>query len=122
MAFKILPNLDYVVVKIQTEKVRPSGIIIPDMVQKSLRGTVVAIGAGRRSEFSGEFMTPFPKVGDDVFIARASGQEVMADDEAYVIVKNSDVLCILEPVPQEEPLKSSTVGKEPVNKKPVPKK
>ena len=98
------------VVKIQVERVRPSGIILPDTMAQGLRGTVVATGMGRRNEFNGELLPPFAAVGDEVFIARASGQELTLDDQSFVLCKNTDVLCILEPV-KESAISPSAVKK-----------
>ena len=72
-----------------------SGIIIPDNAkEKPMQGTVVAVGAGRKSD-KGEVIAPEVKVGDKVLYGKYSGTEINVDSKSYLIVKESDILAIL---------------------------
>ena len=94
---RIRPLHDRVIVKrTEEEEKTKGGIIIPDTAkEKGLEGKVVAVGAGRIAK-SGNPVPMAVKVGDKVLIGRYSGQEVTLDDVEYMILKEADVLGIIE--------------------------
>ena len=72
------------------------GIIIPDTAkEKPVEGKVVAVGPGARDE-SGKLHPLDIKVGDIVLYGKWSGTEVKVDGEDYLIVKESDVMGVIE--------------------------
>jgi chaperonin GroES len=72
------------------------GIIIPDTAkEKPVEGKVVAVGPGARDE-SGKLHPLDIKVGDLVLYGKWSGTEVKVDGEDYLIVKESDVMGVIE--------------------------
>ena len=73
-----------------------SGIIIPDTAQeKPQEGMVIAIGRGKLLE-SGERLPMNIKVGDHVLFATYSGSEIKLGDNDYIIMREEDVLALLE--------------------------
>jgi chaperonin GroES len=96
---QIRPLHDRVVVRrIKAEEKTAGGIIIPDTAQeKPQEGEVVAIGPGARNQ-KGELIPLDVEVGDHVLFGKWSGTEVMVDGENVLIVKESDILGILEQV------------------------
>ena len=81
--------------RIEEEKVRRSGIIIPDSAkEKPQEGQVLAVGKGTVNEDGKK--TPLDvKAGDRVLFGKYSGSEVTLDGKEYVIMKEEDVLGIL---------------------------
>ncbi len=94
MAFR--PLHDRVVVKrIEGEEKTKGGIIIPDSAkEKPQEGKVVAIGPGARDE-SGKLVPLDVKAGDRVLFGKWSGSEVKIDGEDLLIMKESDVLGVV---------------------------
>jgi chaperonin GroES len=91
------PLHDRVVVRpIEAEEKTAGGIIIPDTAkEKPQQAEVVAVGPGGRDE-TGK-LTPIDlKVGDRVLFGKWSGTEVKIDGEEYLIMKESDVMGVLE--------------------------
>ena len=97
MAFR--PLGDRVVIKrIDEEAKTKGGIIIPDTAkEKPQEGEIVAIGPGARDE-QGKIQPLDVKVGDRILFGKWSGSEVKIDGEDLLIMKESDVLGILDPV------------------------
>ncbi|MBE6456186.1 MAG: co-chaperone GroES [Alphaproteobacteria bacterium] len=95
MNFK--PLLDRVVIKRIAEENRTAGgIIIPDTAkEKPSQGVVVAVGAGGRDE-AGHLIPMTLKEGDKVLFGKWSGTEIKISGEDLLIMKESDVLGILE--------------------------
>jgi len=93
------PLHDRVVVRrIDAEEKTAGGIIIPDTVkEKPQEGEIVAAGPGARNE-TGEFVPLDLKAGDRVLFGKWSGTEVKIDGEDLLIMKESDVLGVIEPV------------------------
>ena len=94
--FKPLHN--YVLLeRIEEENITAGGIIIPDNAkEKPSRGRVIAVGSGA---YVGDELIPMTvKVGDVVMFAKwaASANEIKLDGREYVLIKESDVLGILE--------------------------
>ena len=96
---KFRPLADRIVVKrIDAEEKTSGGIIIPDTAkEKPQEGEVLAVGPGARDE-SGKLIALDVKVGDRVLFGKWSGTEVKLDGEDLLIMKESDVMGIVEPV------------------------
>ena len=97
MAINIRPLQDRVIVKRieEGEQVR-GGIIIPDSAkEKPQEGEVIAVGPGARDE-SGKVQALDVKVGDRILFGKWSGTEVRIDGEELLIMKESDIMGIVE--------------------------
>jgi chaperonin GroES len=94
---KFRPLHDRVVVRRLTAEEKTSGgIIIPDTAkEKPMEGEVVAVGPGARNE-KGELVALDLKAGDRVLFGKWSGTEVKLDGEELLIMKESDVMGIIE--------------------------
>ena len=94
---KFRPLHDRVVVKrLTAEEKTKGGIIIPDTAQeKPMEGEVVAVGAGARNE-QGQIVALDVKAGDRVLFGKWSGTEVKIDGEELLIMKESDIMGIIE--------------------------
>jgi len=94
---KIRPLHDRVVVKrIEAEQKSAGGIIIPDTAkEKPQQGEVVAVGPGARNE-KGELVALDVKAGDIVLFGKWSGTEVKIDGQDLLIMKESDILGVIE--------------------------
>src|ERR1700744_745764 len=97
---KFRPLHDRVVIKrIESEEKTKGGIIIPDTAkEKPQEGEVVAVGPGARDE-SGKLVPLDLKAGDRVLFGKWSGTEVKIDGEELLIMKESDVMGIVEGTP-----------------------
>ena len=91
------PLHDRVVVKrLEGEEKTKGGIIIPDTAkEKPQEGKVVAIGPGGRDE-NGKLTPLDVKAGDRVLFGKWSGTEVKIDDEELLIMKESDIMGVVE--------------------------
>jgi chaperonin GroES len=94
---KFRPLHDRVVVKrIEGEAKSAGGIIIPDTAkEKPMEGEVVAVGPGARDE-TGKITPLDVKAGDRVLFGKWSGTEVKLDGEELLIMKESDIMGIIE--------------------------
>ena len=94
---KFRPLHDRVVVRrLEGEEKTKAGIIIPDTAkEKPQEGEVVAVGPGGRDE-AGKLIPIDLKAGDRVLFGRWSGTEVKIDGEELLIMKESDVMGVLE--------------------------
>ena len=94
---KIRPLHDRILVKRQEEKeTRKGGIIIPDSAkEKPQEGKVIAVGNGKVTD-EGKKISLDVKTGDKILFGKYSGSEVTLDNEEYLILREEDVLCILE--------------------------
>jgi chaperonin GroES len=94
---RIRPLQDRVVIKRLAEETRtPGGIIIPDTAtEKPQRGEVVAAGPGSRGD-DGKVVALDVKVGDKVLFGKWSGTEVQLDGEEVLIMKESDIMGVLD--------------------------
>lgn len=92
-AVKLEPLGDRVVVQPQSrEETTRSGIVIPDTAkEKPQRGTVVAVGKGRRDE-DGDRIEMDVAVGDTVLFAKYAGTEFKFEDDEYLILSEKDIL------------------------------
>jgi chaperonin GroES len=94
---KFRPLHDRVVVKRLTGEEKTSGgIIIPDTAkEKPMEGEIVAVGAGARNE-TGAIVALDVKAGDRVLFGKWSGTEVKIDGEELLIMKESDIMGVIE--------------------------
>ncbi len=91
------PLHDRVLVRrLEEEETTASGIIIPDTAkEKPMQGEILAVGPGARDE-RGEIVPLDVKVGDKVLFGKWSGSEVKIDGEELAIMKESDLMGVLE--------------------------
>src|SRR4029078_4257843 len=96
-AMKFRPLHDRVVVKrIDAEEKTAGGIIIPDTAkEKPQQGEVVSVGPGRRDE-AGKLIPIDVKPGDRVLFGKWSGTEVKLDGVEYLIMKESDIMGVID--------------------------
>ena len=94
---KFRPLHDRVVIRrIESEDKTKGGILIPDTVkEKPQEGEVIAVGPGARDE-SGKLIALEVKAGDRVLFGKWSGSEVKIDGEDLLIMKESDILGVIE--------------------------
>jgi chaperonin GroES len=94
---KIRPLNDRVIIRRIEEKEQvKGGIIIPDTAkEKPQQGEVIAVGPGKTLD-SGKVLTPDVKPGDRVLFGKYSGNEVKIEDEEFLIMREEDILGILE--------------------------
>jgi chaperonin GroES len=91
------PLGDRVVVRrVKEDQKTPGGIIIPDTVQeKPMEGEVISVGPGALDD-DGKRVAPEVKAGDRVLFGKWSGTEVKLDGEELLIMKESDIMGIIE--------------------------
>ena len=94
---KFRPLHDRVLVRRLEEDERSAGgIIIPDTAkEKPMQGEILAVGTGARND-KGEITPLDVKAGDRILFGKWSGSEVKIDDEELVIMKESDIMGIIE--------------------------
>ncbi len=94
---KIRPLQDRILVeRMREEEKTKGGIIIPDSAkEKPMQGKVIAAGGGRVTE-DGKKIPMDVKKGDIILFAKYSGNEVKIEDKEYLIMKEDDVLAIVE--------------------------
>ena len=97
---KFRPLHDRVVVRrIEAEEKTAGGIIIPDTAkEKPMEGEVIAVGPGARDE-AGKLVPLDVKDGDRILFGKWSGTEVKLDGEELLIMKESDILGVIEGQP-----------------------
>ena len=93
----IRPLADRVVIKrLEEENTTAGGIVIPDTAkEKPSKGEVIAVGNGKVSD-SGNTVPMSVKVGDKVLFGKYAGQEVKIDGEELLIMREDDVMAVLE--------------------------
>ncbi len=94
---KLRPLHDRVIVKrLEEEHKTPGGIVIPDTAaEKPMKGEVLAVGNGKLLE-NGELRPLDVKVGDKVLFGKYSGTEVKVDDEEILVMREDDIMAVLE--------------------------
>ncbi|MCI0548883.1 MAG: co-chaperone GroES [Candidatus Rokubacteria bacterium] len=94
---KIRPLHDRIIVKrIEEQEVRKGGIIIPDSAkEKPQEGKVIAAGNGKVGE-DGKRIPLDVKAGDRILFGKYSGSEVKVEEEEYLILREEDVLGVIE--------------------------
>ena len=98
---KIRPLYDRIVVKrIDEQETTRSGIIIPDSAQeKPQEAEVIAVGHGKRLE-DGKLVPLDVKAGDRILFGKYSGNEIRLDGEEYLIMREDDILGVLDATPK----------------------
>ena len=93
---KLVPLGDRVVLKqLVAEETTKSGIVLPGQSkEKPQQAEVIAVGPGILPD--GKEVKMEVKAGDQVIYSKYSGTEVKADDEEYIIVKQSDILAVVQ--------------------------
>ena len=93
---KLVPLGDKIVLKqLEAEETTKSGIVLPGQAkEKPQQAEVIAVGPG--GVVDGKEITMQVKVGDKVIYSKYSGTEVELDNEKYVIVKQNDILAVIE--------------------------
>ncbi len=91
------PLHDRVVVRrVEEDETTTGGIIIPDTAkEKPMQGEILAVGPGARNE-NGEVVPLDVKIGDHVLFGKWSGNEVTIDGEELAIMKEADIMGVLE--------------------------
>ena len=94
---KIRPLHDRIIVKrMEEQEVKKGGIIIPDSAkEKPQEGKVIAVGNGKVAD-NGKKIPLDVKAGDKILFGKYSGSEVKVEDEEYLILREEDVLAIIE--------------------------
>jgi chaperonin GroES len=94
---KIRPLHDRVIIKrTEEERTSPGGIVIPDTAtEKPIRGKVIAVGKGRILE-DGTVRALDLKAGDKVLFGKYSGTEVKVDGEELLVMKEDDIMAVIE--------------------------
>jgi chaperonin GroES len=94
---KVRPLHDQVIVqRLEEEERTKGGIIIPDTAkEKPIEGKVIAVGTGRNKK-DGTKIPLEVKKGNRVLYAKYAGTEVKMDEEEYLIMKEDDILAIIE--------------------------
>jgi chaperonin GroES len=89
------PLNDRVIVKrLEEEKKSAGGIIIPDnAAEKPVRGEIVAVGPGKRSD-DGKLVAVDLKKGDIVLFGKYSGSEVKVEGQDYLVMREDDVIAV----------------------------
>src|SRR6201992_3784319 len=97
MAIKLKPLADRVIVKqSEAETKTKSGILLPDSAkEKPTRGKVISVGPGKLDD-KGKPMELGVRVGDTIYYGKYSGTDVQVDSEKFVILRESDILGVLE--------------------------
>ena len=98
---KIRPLYDRIVVKrIETQEQKVGGLYIPDSAkEKPQEGEVLAVGKGKRLE-DGKVIPLDVQVGDHILFGKYSGSDIKLDGEEVLIMREDEVLGILEAKPQ----------------------
>jgi len=82
--------------RVQKEDKTKGGIIIPDTAkEKPQEGKVVAVGKGKMTE-AGKLLIPDVKTGDKILFGKYSGSEVKLEGEEHLILREDDILGVLE--------------------------
>ncbi len=94
---KLKPLGDRVVVKVlEVEEKTESGIVLPEKAkEKPQEGEVVAVGTGKLLD-DGSKVEPEVKVGDKIVYSKFAGNEVEVDGEEYLIMRQDDILAVIE--------------------------
>jgi chaperonin GroES len=98
MAIRIRPLQDRLIVKRieETEQKSAGGIIIPDTAkEKPMEGKVIAVGSGKRNE-DGSILPLDVKKGDHILFGKYAGSEIKLDGEEHLILREDDVLGVVE--------------------------
>ena len=94
---KLRPLHDRIIIRrLEEARTSPGGIVIPDTAtEKPIRGKVIAVGTGRVTE-KGEVRPLDIKKGDTVLFGKYSGTEVKMDGEELVVMREDDIMAVIE--------------------------
>jgi chaperonin GroES len=94
---KVRPLHDRIMVeRLEEKEVKKGGIIIPDTAkEKPQEGKVIAVGNGKVGD-NGKKIPLDVKAGDKILFGKYSGSEVKIDDKEYLIMREEDILAILD--------------------------
>ena len=94
---KFRPLYDRILVeRVESEEKTKGGIIVPDTAkEKPQQGKVIAVGQGKRLE-DGELIPLEVKAGDTILFGKYSGSEITIESNEYLIMKEDDVLGLVE--------------------------
>ena len=94
---KIKPIREYVVIRrLESESKTSGGLIIPDTAkEKPVQGIIIGVGDGKIDD-NGQSVKPVVKEGDKVLFTKWSGTEVKMDGETFLVMKESDIIAIIE--------------------------
>ena len=82
--------------RVEQAEPKKGSIIIPDSAkEKPAEGIVVAVGAGKRLD-DGTVIAPDVKAGDHILFGKYSGSEVTVDDTEYLILREDEILAVIE--------------------------
>jgi chaperonin GroES len=97
MSLTLKPLGDRLVVKpLEEEEVTPGGIVLPETAkEKPQKGEVLAVGPGSRDD-EGKYIAMDVSVGDKVLYAKYGGTEVKVDGDKLLILRESDILALIE--------------------------
>ncbi|HTM51016.1 MAG TPA: co-chaperone GroES [Bryobacteraceae bacterium] len=98
---KLRPLYDRLVIKrVEEQETVKGGIIIPDSAkEKPQEGEVMAVGNGKRLD-DGKLVPLDVKVGDRILFGKYSGSEIKLDGEEYIIMREDEVLGVLDAAPK----------------------
>jgi chaperonin GroES len=98
---KVKPLHDRILIKrVEEKETIKGGIIIPDTAkEKPQEGEVIAAGTGKKTE-EGKVIPLDVKAGDRILFGKYSGTEIKIDDEEYLIIREDEVLGIIEAAKQ----------------------
>jgi len=98
---KVKPLHDRIVIKrVEEKETIKGGIVIPDTAkEKPQEGEVIAVGGGKKTE-EGKVIPMDVKAGDRILFGKYSGTEIKIDDEEYLIIREDEVLGIIESTKQ----------------------
>jgi len=98
---KVKPLHDRILIKrVEEKETVKGGIIIPDTAkEKPQEGEVIAVGSGKKTE-EGKVIPLDVKAGDHILFGKYSGTEIKIDDQEFLIIREEEVLGILEPAKQ----------------------
>ncbi|MCF6218812.1 MAG: co-chaperone GroES [Gammaproteobacteria bacterium] len=93
----IRPLYDRVVIRrVEEELTSAGGIVLPgSATEKPSQGEIVAVGPGKALE-NGETRAMSVKVGDSVYFGKFSGSEVKVDDETLLVMREDDIIAVIE--------------------------
>lgn len=96
MATKIRPLHDRVIIRrLDEEEKTKGGLIIPDTAkEKPQEGTVIAVGPGKQED--GKVIAMDVKAGDKILFGKYSGTEIKLDDEEHLILREDNILGVIE--------------------------
>jgi chaperonin GroES len=93
---KLKPLADRVVIKsLESEETTKSGIVLPGSAkEKPQMAEVIAVGPG--GTVDGKEVTMYVNIGDKVIYSKYAGTEVKLDNEEYIVVRQNDILAVVE--------------------------